>query len=145
MVERFGGRFLNDWSGAADALAGDSSLEPKADLYDEAEGLTIEVELPGVGPREVNVLISGDAVVVEAERNFTRNGRAVRQLETSYGRMRREFQLPMRAIPSKALAELRLGMLRIFIPRRAETATETLQIETTGDDSARSINIDSDE
>jgi HSP20 family protein len=141
MVERFGGRFVDGWPEDANELTDDGAMQPKADLFDDAEGLTIEVELPGVGPGDVAVTISGDAVVVEAERSFTRNGRSIRQLESSYGRMRRQFQLPIRAVPSKALAELRLGMLRIFVPRRSETATETINLMTAGDDSARGVDI----
>ena len=45
---------------------------------------------------------------------------------------------------AKAIAELRLGMLRVFVPRRSETATETLQLTTTGDETSRSVPIESD-
>jgi hypothetical protein len=32
-------------------------------------------------------------------------------------------------------------MLRIFVPRRSETATETINLMTAGDDSARGVDI----
>lgn len=144
MVERFGGRFQESWSEGDDGLAEDGSLQPKADLFEDSQGLMIEVELPGVGPQDVAITISGGDIVVEAERGFTRNGRAVKQLESSYGRMRRQFQLPIRAMPSKATAELRLGMLKIYVPLRATTATETLTLQPAGDDAARAIGVDAD-
>ena len=119
-VERLGGRFRN-WAleESGDPAAG--AHQPKADLYEDEDHLTIEVELPGVSPIDVSVQISGDFVIVEAERRFVRNGRQVRQLESNYGRMRREFPLPVRARPEGVLAELHQGFLRITVPRLPAT------------------------
>ena len=139
MIERFGSRFPVESPGAGDDESG--ALVPAADQFEDNEGITIEVEMPGVGPQDVAVTVSSDSIVVEAERAFTRNGRHVSRLEGRYGRLRRTFELPVRAVPRKANAELRRGVLRVFVPRTAATSKESLQLALSGDDPGRSIPV----
>lgn len=143
--ERFGGRFeqgvFSDDDLLEEGLA--TAIEPPADVFEDREGLTIEVELPGVLPRQVAVSVCGDAVVVEAEREFTRpRERSVSQLEGRYGVMRRAFQLPMGARPEQAMAELKCGVLRIFVPCVTRSATVTRELEVEGDEEGRPIPLD---
>lgn len=126
LVERFGGRFRDDgWDlGLDDGGEDDAANTPPTDVFEDREGWTYEVELPGVPTSEVSVRLAGDTVIIEAERGFRHAGeRQVHALEGRYGRMRRTFALPFDAEPDKALAELRSGVLRIFVPRRLRTAT----------------------
>jgi HSP20 family protein len=144
ILERFGGRFLHGWKpdGEQPDQEDDSgSLVPRADMYDCAEGLTIEVELSGVMPGDVTVHVAGDSIVVEAERKFARNGRRVVQLETSYGRLRRQFVLPIRSLPHQAVAELRSGFLRIVVPRSPSARTGLFPLQTTGGDESHNVPV----
>lgn len=128
IVERFGGRFRDGLPPEGSREDDPGTLVPPADVFEDSEGIVIEVELTGVLPEDVVLHATSDALVVEAQRRFTRNGREVRQIETSYGRMRREFPLPARAQASRAVAELRRGVLHIQIPRTPRTSTETLRV-----------------
>jgi HSP20 family protein len=121
IVERFGGRFQGGWTEDQQAAEVAGALQPKADLFEDESGLIIEIEMPGVSPIDVSVNISGEFIVVEAERRFSRNGRQIRQLESSYGRLRREFALPVRSRAEGVTAELRYGFLRITVPRLPAT------------------------
>lgn len=139
-VDRLGGRFRH-WhqEESGDAAAG--THQPRADQYEDDGHLTIEVELPGVSPIDVSVQISGEQVVVEAERRFVRNGRQVRQLESNYGRMRREFQLPVRARPEAIVAELRHGFLRITVPRRPAEVFHDKTIVPLENEGAQAVDV----
>ncbi len=129
ITERFGGRFKDGWPAEA-LLAGDGgAATPCADVFDDREGVTVEVELPGVAAQDLAVTVAGDTVVVEAERRLSNaNGRRVRSLEGRYGRMRREFVLPVRTETEHALAELCRGVLRIFVPRAQARSTATFTL-----------------
>jgi HSP20 family molecular chaperone IbpA len=85
--------------------------------------------------------VAGDSIVVEAERKFARNGRKVVQLETSYGRLRRQFILPIRSLPHQAVAELRSGFLRIVVPRSPSVRSEEFPVSTNGGDEGRPVPV----
>jgi HSP20 family molecular chaperone IbpA len=99
--------------------------------FEDREGLCLEIELPGVCARDLQVTVGADGVRVEAERGFSHaNGRRVHALEGRYGRLRRDFRLPMRARPDRATAELVRGILRIRVPREPAPSSTTRRLET---------------
>lgn len=142
IVERFGGRFRGGWPFDDDATSDDGAFTPPADVFETREGLFLEVELPGVSMHAVSVTLNAGVLTVEAERPFTRaGGRDVLHLEGRWGRMRRSFELPMGARPDDAMAELKAGVLRIFVPRGAATARVERRLPTTGDDQGQTLSI----
>ena len=78
--------------GASEAPA----WEPAVDLYETAEGLTLEIALPGVAPDSMEIVLDSGAVVVRGERGFpVEQQRAViYRLELPYGRFERRIPLP---------------------------------------------------
>ena len=107
-----------------------SALTPAADVFLDQDGMSLELELPGIHARELRVYVDGERVCVEADRSFSHAyGRKVVLLEGRYGRMRREFALPVRAMPEAVSAELVRGVLRIRIPRSPPTAEVTRALE----------------
>jgi len=78
--------------GASEAPA----WEPAVDLYETAEGLTLEVALPGVTPDSMEIVLDSGTVVVRGERGFpVEQQRAViYRLELPYGRFERRIPLP---------------------------------------------------
>lgn len=142
IVERFGGRFSGGWPFDDVEASDDGAFTPPADVFDTREGLSIEVELPGVSMRDVTVTLNAGVLIVEAERPFSRaGGRDVVRLEGRWGRMRREFELPMGARPEDAMVELRSGVLRIVVPRAATSARVERRLSLTGDDQGQVLSI----
>lgn len=142
VTERFGGRFQDGWP-FDNVIAGDddTAFTPPTDVFESREGLWFEVELPGVTLDEVTVTLNAGVLVVEAERAF-RQRREVRRLEGRWGRMKREFELPMGAVASEAMAEMQAGVLRIFVPKAVETARVERRLPVSGDDGQRTLSID---
>lgn len=142
VTERFGGRFQGGWP-FDNVIAGDddSAFTPPADVFESREGLWFEVELPGVTMQDVTVTLNAGVIVVEAERSFSHR-REVRRLEGRWGRMKREFELPVGAIAAQAMAEMQSGVLRIFVPKVIETARIERRLPVSGDDAQRTLSID---
>ena len=141
IVERFGGRFREGWLPEKEDAEDPAALVPHADIFEDAQGLIIEVELSGIAPEDVVVRVSDDTIIVEAERKFTRNGREVRQLESRYGRLRRQFLLPLRSLPAQAVAECRHGLLRIMVPRSRPTSSETSHLQPRAAERAQVVTV----
>lgn len=70
--------------------------EPPVDVFETAEGLFIEVALPGVDPKGVQVSFENGVLLVVGERNLPEVSEpaVIRRLEIPYGRFERRVRLP---------------------------------------------------
>jgi len=70
--------------------------EPAVDVYQNDDELRLLVALPGVGPRQVEVVLDDDGLLVRGERPMpARLSRAaIHRIEIPYGRFERRIPLP---------------------------------------------------
>jgi HSP20 family protein len=89
-AERLHRRFF-DFGGAAEP-----AWEPPIDVFETAEGLFIDVALPGVDPAQVEVTFGSDGLRIVAERPASPIAQRARvhRLELPFGRMARRIPLP---------------------------------------------------
>ncbi len=129
LLARFGGRFEGGWPDDALLQSGESHHLPAADVYEDAEGWHVLIDLPGVKSPELAVTLLDDCLIVEAER-LPPNGNNIvlHEVESLRGPLRREFILPTRSEPGRALADLSDGVLHILIPRRPAASTVARQV-----------------
>ncbi len=78
------------------ALHGAPCWEPPVDLYENGNDLTLLVALPGVTPRQVEVVLAPGLIIVRGERPLPANSRraAIHRLEIPYGQFERRIALP---------------------------------------------------
>lgn len=68
--------------------------EPPVDIVESETEFTIVVALPGVQPRDIDVLIDGNVLVVTGGRSLpSREGAVIHRLEIPYGRFERHIRL----------------------------------------------------
>jgi HSP20 family protein len=77
-------------------LHGAPCWEPPVDLYENGLDLRLLVALPGVAPRQVDVVLAPGLIIVRGERSLPADsGRAtIHRLEIPYGRFERRVSLP---------------------------------------------------
>src|SRR5581483_9171683 len=100
-------------------------FRPNVDSYRTADPpeLTVVVELPGVDPATVQVVVDARALLVSGERPRPRaDGRVYEQMEIEYGPYQRLVRLPADVDPAQAKAEYERGILRITLPVIAKPA-----------------------
>ena len=92
---------------------------PPYDLYETDAGLTATVELAGVDPDAVDVLLFDNALVVEGQRRLVPDApRACYHTATiRQGPFRTEIPLPFEVDPERVSATYEQGLLRIALPR----------------------------
>ncbi len=115
----------------AESLAGECS--PAIDVFETDDTLEIAVDLPGVDPAAVRVLMKGDALLIAGEKT-PRRGRgesSFHLVERGFGRFARSVRLGRAIDPTNARARLANGELRISIPKIAERRGRTIKIEVT--------------
>ena len=118
--------------GAA-TLCGDAGWRPSLDLYETPDELIVLVDLAGIKPKEVEVLVEGDTMRLRGKRcrPTDKNIIRVHHMEIDFGPFSNSFRLPVPIDPETASSTYRDGFLIINLPKKARIS--------------RSVSIQSDE
>jgi HSP20 family protein len=106
----------------AQATAEAPSILPPVDVIEDASGITLQADLPGVPRERLNVHVEGDVLIVEGEiaLEMPKELEAT-HIEVSLPRYRRVFTLSKELDPTRLSAELKQGVLSLRI-QKAEHA-----------------------
>ncbi|HEY3999970.1 MAG TPA: Hsp20/alpha crystallin family protein [Candidatus Xenobia bacterium] len=110
----------------------DLPWEPTVDLYQEGQELVVEVLLPGVQKKELQIHATRDLLIVKGETHNTRQlpPDRVHTQERRYGQFARSIPLPFEVDPEAIKAELKDGVLLVTLPIHGEeTKTYRIDIE----------------
>ena len=104
---------------------------PPLNVWSAAEGLTIDAEMPGVDPKDVEISVVGDELSLRGKVNAQEPaaGEAVLRRERPAGEFQRTLQLPFRANTGAVKATFKNGILRVSIPRSEEEKPRKIAIE----------------
>jgi HSP20 family protein len=111
---------------------GTTSWVPSADIYESENELVVNLELPGVDAKKVDVRVENNVLTIRGERQFDQkqNSENYHRVERSYGAFGRSFTLSTSVDPEKIRATYEQGVLTITMPK-AETA-KPRKIQITG-------------
>ncbi len=91
---------------------------------------TVQVDLPGVDPADVDVQLDGDLLAISGERkDEEREGAYVRR-ELSPGRFRHQVRLPGKVDGSNVSATHDLGVLTVTLPKRPDVTPRKIDVAT---------------
>jgi HSP20 family protein len=104
---------------------------PLVDVFEDADGVTLKVELPEVAANDVDLHVEDNTLTLRGERKFEQatveNG--YQRLERAYGTFQRSFALPPTIDAEHISAESKDGVLRIRLPKRAETKPRQIRVQ----------------
>jgi HSP20 family protein len=94
---------------------------PRADIRENAGGMVLTLDVPGVRREDIEIVIEGPFLGVRGVRREPAEGECLRwhQMEIAYGPFERVFHLPADADIEGISAAYRDGFLEVTIPRRA--------------------------
>ncbi len=104
---------------------------PAVDVRETKDALEIQVELPGIEAKDVNVSVENGVLTLRGSRNFEKatEGETYHRVERSYGAFERSFTLPTNVDPDRINAVYRLGVLHLTIPKREEAKPKAISIK----------------
>jgi HSP20 family protein len=98
--------------------AAQSALMPPVEVIEDAAGITLYADLPGVPKDKLNLQIESDTVTIEGELHLdVPEGLEVTHAEVSMPSFRRVFTLSKELDAEKISAELANGVLKLRIPK----------------------------
>ena len=109
-----------------------STWTPLVDVFEDSETITLKVELPEVDANDVDIQIEGNALTLRGERKLERSDKQedFHRIERNYGSFGRTFTLPSTVEVGDITAESRDGVLRISLPKKAETKARQIKVQT---------------
>lgn len=121
----------NESANQAERTREGSFIAPPVDIYENAEGLVVFADMPGVNRENVHIDMEKNQLTITARRT-----RGERQGQLVAGEFRafdyyRAFLVPQDIDAEHIGAELKNGVLRVVLPKR--TAARPRRIEVRGE------------
>ncbi len=108
-----------------------SNWVPPVDIYETAEAIVLQAELPGLTREDIQVEMRDNALSLSGERRFQKdvNQENYHRIERAYGPFSRSFALPSTVEPEKIRAHFSNGVLEIVIPKQEKTRPKQIKID----------------
>ncbi len=105
------------------------TLLPPVDVVEDATGITLYADLPGVSRERLNLRVEGDTLSIEGELSLAvpQDMRAG-HVEVQAPRYRRSFTLSKELDAGKIGAELSQGVLRVRIPKAEHAQPRRIEV-----------------
>jgi HSP20 family protein len=105
-------------------------VAPAVDIFEDAAGITLLADMPGVSRESLDVRLDGDALAVEGrvELQLPEDMRAV-WAEVQAPRFRRVFTLSRELDPGRIEANLKDGVLQLRIPKHEHAQPRRIQVQ----------------
>jgi HSP20 family protein len=111
---------------------------PLANIWEDHDGIFLELELPGVRPEDVSLSMENRTLTVSGEKRPAEDGETQRSyhvLERRYGRFERSFTFPGQYDTEKVRARFENGVLHVILPKAEAAKPRRIPIEGAGEPS----------
>ncbi len=107
----------------------EAALLPPVDVFEDAAGITLYADLPGVSKDKLHIEIDADTLTIEGEARLDLPG----DLEASHAeitvpRYRRVFTLSRELDTEKVGAEMHQGVLKLRLPKAAHAQPRKIEV-----------------
>ena len=107
-----------------------AALLPPVDVIEDASGITLYADLPGVTKENLQLEVTGDTLVIEGRIDMRMpEGMEATHAEVSVPRYRRVFTLSKELDPDKLQAELKHGVLKLHIQKAAHAKPRRINVQ----------------
>jgi len=127
-MDRLFERFLEPMWREAPVLG---EWEPKVDVAETKDAITVKAEVPGVEPKDIAVSLTDSVLTIKGEKEEEKEEKDTRhhRVERSYGAFSRMMRLPAPVDSSKATASFKDGVLTITLPKTPEAKGTTIPVK----------------
>lgn len=114
----------------ADASRSEAAILPPVDVIEDAGGITLYADLPGVPKGKLALQVEADTLTIEGEIALDMpEGMEASHAEVSLPRYRRMFTLSKELDTDKVSAEFRQGVLKLHIPKTEHAKPRRIEVK----------------
>lgn len=115
----------------APRAADEAALLPPVDVIEDAQGITLYADLPGVPRERLALRVDGDQLLIEGEMQLPEAAATLQpqHAEVRLNRYRRRFTLSKELDAAQINAELAQGVLRVRIPKAAHLQPRRIEVQ----------------
>ncbi|KAI1698413.1 hsp20/alpha crystallin family domain-containing protein [Ditylenchus destructor] len=108
----------------------DFAIQPAVDIVEDAQGISLFADLPGVPREQLHLRVDGDRLIVEADMQLDLpEGLKAGHVEVSRQHYRRVFTLSKELDANAVSAELAQGVLRVRIAKAAHAQPRKIEVK----------------
>ena len=112
-------------------VTGSSAKSPAVETFSKDGQQILRLDLPGVKPKEVDVSVVDDTLIIRGER---KNANEIKEKdryykETAYGKFERRLALPKGVDGKKVKATYRNGVLEVSVPAPSKLVGTSIPIQ----------------
>jgi len=120
--------------GPGDALT-TANFAPPVDVYEDEQGVTLKIEVPGIDEKDIDVSIASNTLTVRGERTLEKEEKEenFQRVERQYGSFTRSFTLPNSVDLEQVSAHYNKGVLKIRLAKKAESKPKQIKVNVDGE------------
>src|SRR2546428_3058124 len=120
--------------GPGDALT-TSNFAPPVDVYEDEHNITLNIEVPGIDEKNIDVSIENNTLTVRGERTLEKEEKEenFQRVERQYGSFTRSFTLPNSVDLEQVSADYNKGVLKIRLAKKAEAKPKQIRVTVDGE------------
>jgi len=108
------------------------TLRPPVNIFEDAEGITLEADMPGVSKDRLQLEMDRDSLLIEGDTQLDMpDGTEAHYADIRATRYSRSFALSHELETERVDASLKDGVLRLHIPKRAEVRPRKIEVSIT--------------
>jgi len=121
---------MSDKTQVSESRREEASLLPPVDVIEDANGITLYADLPGVPKDRLNLQIDADTLTIEGEVALDMpEGMEATHAEVSLPRYRRVFTLSKELDSGRVGAEFQHGVLKLRIPKAEHAQPRKIAVQ----------------
>lgn len=115
---------------SAGRTAEEGALLPPVEVIEDAAGITLYADLPGVPRERLGILVEGDTLTIEGEVDLSiPEGMDASHVEVDLPRYRRAFTLSRELDSARVNAELSNGVLKLRVPKAEHAQPRKIEVQ----------------
>jgi HSP20 family protein len=112
-----------------------TSFAPPVDIYEDEHNVVLNLEVPGIDEKDIDVRVDGHTLTIQGERKIEKEEKEenFRRVERQYGSFTRSFTLPSSVDPGQVRADYNKGVLKITLAKKAEAKPKQIKVNVEGE------------
>lgn len=108
----------------------DRAGSPALNLWEDADNVYVEAELPGLKPEDLELTVQGDELCLRGERRWEeKEGVTWHRREREFGKFVRTIRLPSPIVADRVQASFHNGVLTITLPKAEAARARKVEVK----------------